>query len=69
MGRNLSHAGSHSRSVARYHDLGTTMTVETKPLATQANNDHSLPEGGSWGEEELAPAPLSGMPSRVHPHS
>jgi hypothetical protein len=62
MARNLSHAGSHSHSVVRYHDLGTTMTVETKPLATQVKNDHSTPEGGSRDEEEVAPAPLPGMP-------
>jgi len=53
------HAGSHPGSVNRYHNLGTTMTVETKSPATQINNDQLLPdeENEEDGEIRLTPSP------------
>lgn len=47
-------------SVDRYHNLGTTMTVETKSLAMQINNDHLLPDEDDE-EEEMKLTPSSGM--------
>lgn len=55
------YAGSHLRPVDRYHNLGTTMTVETKSPAKQIDDDHLLPDQENDEDEEVELTPSSGM--------
>jgi hypothetical protein len=63
LARTLATRGKLPRSVDRYHNLGTTMTVETKSLVTQINNDHlvSRDEEENDEDEEVVLTPSSGM--------
>ena len=59
--------GKPPRAVDRYHNLGTTMTVETKSLAAQISDGRLPPdkeENDENEEAELTPSP--GMPAPVH---